>query len=580
MAAKKKGFLQRLALEGVHRRALGGVAAVGVATNLLMLAVPLFSLQVYDRVLSSRSADTLWLLALGVLIALVALAALETLRSWLLIRVSNRYALDLEPKVLESGLVQAALRGVQPVQSLRDVGTVRNFLGTGHGLVALMDAPMAPVFIAIVALLHPWLGFLTLVGALVLLGLTLTTEALTAPQVREAGEAAMRAQGRAEAAMQNAEAIEAMGMRRAMLRRWREAQNGHLALASRASDRASLLAAGARFTRMILSLSLTAFGAYFAINDQLTVGGMIAAFMLSARALAPMEVLIGAYRQLVQARASLDRLDALLERFGRKESAMQLPAPLGEVALEGVVYAPPGRDQPTIRGVSLAIPAGSVIGLIGPSAAGKSTLAKLVCGVWLPRSGSVRLDGADVYAWNREDFGRYVGYLPQDVELFAGTVRDNIARFGDADDAAVVAAAQLADVHEMVLKLPDGYDTEIGPGGAALSGGQRQRIALARALFGGPRLVVLDEPNASLDTEGEQALVEAIAVLKAGGATVIVITHRPSILAGADKIAVLIGGRIERFGPAKELIGMLAPGATKVKLVHGDKAQEGGYARP
>ena len=580
MALSKKGFLHRLALEGVHRRALGGVAAVGVATNLLMLAVPLFSLQVYDRVLSSRSADTLWLLAAGVLIALVALAALETLRSWLLIRVSNRYALELEPKVLEAGLAQSALRGAQPVQALRDVGTVRNFLGTGHGLVALMDAPMAPVFIAIVALLHPWLGFLTLVGAVALLSLTLATEALTAPQVREAGEAAMRAQGRAEAAMQNAEAIEAMGMRRAMLRRWREAQNGHLALASRASDRASLLAAAARFTRMILSLALTAFGAYFAINDQLTVGGMIAAFMLSARALAPMEVLIGAYRQLVQARAALDRLDALLERFGRKESAMQLPAPLGEVALEGVVYAPPGRDQPTIRGVSLAIPAGSVIGLIGPSAAGKSTLAKLVCGVWPPRTGSVRLDGADVYAWNREDFGRYVGYLPQDVELFAGTVRDNIARFGVADDAAVVAAAQLADVHEMVLKLPDGYDTEIGPGGATLSGGQRQRIALARALFGGPRLVVLDEPNASLDTEGEQALVEAIAALKAGGATVIVITHRPSILAGADKIAVLIGGRIERFGPAKELIGMLAPGATKVKLVHGDKAQEGGYARP
>ena len=566
--SEKAGFLHRIALEGVHRRALAGVAGIGIATNLLMLAVPMFSLQVYDRVLSSRSTDTLWLLAVGVLIALAALAALETLRSWLLIRVANRYALEIEPKVLDAGLRQSALRGVQPAQLLRDANTVRNFLGTGQGLVALMDAPMAPVFIFIVALLHPWLGFATLMGAVMLLGLTLATEKLTAPQVREAGEAAMRAQGRAEAAMQNAEVIEAMGMRGAMLRRWREVQNGHLALASRASDRASMLASAARFTRMILSLALTAWGAFFTIGDQLTVGGMIAAFMLSARALAPMEVLIGAHRQFVQARTALDRLDAVLERFGRKDSAMQLPAPRGEVTLEAVVYGPPGRDQPTIRGVSLSIPAGTVLGLIGPSAAGKSTLAKLMCGVWPPRSGSVRLDGADVYTWNRDDFGRYVGYLPQDVELFSGTVRDNIARFGEGDDAEVVKAAQLAGVHDLVLKLPDGYETEIGPGGAALSGGQRQRIALARALFGRPRLVVLDEPNSSLDTEGEQALIEAISTLKESGATVVVVTHRPSILASADKIAVVIGGRIERIGPAKEMISALTPGAPKVKLIH------------
>lgn len=566
--AKPKGFLDRIALEGVNRRALMGVAGVGVATNLLMLAVPLFSLQVYDRVLSTRSVDTLWLLSVGVMIALLTLAALETLRSWLLIRVSNRYALEIEPRVLDAGLTQSAVRGVEPAQLLRDTNTVRNFLGTGHGLVALMDAPMAPVFIFIVALLHPWLGFATFMGAVLLLGLTLATEALTAPQVREAGEAAMRAQRRAESAMQNAEAIEAMGMRGAILRRWRAEQNAHLVITSRASDRASMLAAAARGTRMTLSLALTAFGAFFTIGDQLTVGGMIAAFMLSARALAPMEVLIGAYRQFVQARTALDRLDALLERFGRKESAMRLPAPLGEVAFDAVVYTPPGQEQPTIRGVSLQIPAGTVLGLIGPSAAGKSTLAKLMCGIWPARSGSVRLDGADVYNWNRDDFGRHVGYLPQDVELFAGTVRDNIARFGEVEDADVVKAAQLAGVHDLVLKLPKGYETEIGPGGAALSGGQRQRIALARALFGSPRLAVLDEPNSSLDTEGEQALGEAIAALKESGATVVVITHRPSILAGADKIAVVIGGRIERIGPAKEMISALSPGAPKVKLIH------------
>jgi PrtD family type I secretion system ABC transporter len=556
----------------VNRRALAGVAGIGIATNLLMLAVPLFSLQIYDRVLSTRSVDTLWLLSIGVMIALATLAALETLRSWLLIRVANRYALEIEPKVLDAGLTQSAVRGVEPAQLLRDTNTVRNFLGTGHGLVALMDAPMAPVFIFIVALLHPWLGFATFVGAVLLLGLTLATEALTAPQVREAGEAAMRAQRRAEAAMQNAEAIEAMGMRGAILRRWGAEQNVHLAITSRASDRASMLAAAARGTRMTLSLALTAFGAFFTIGDQLTVGGMIAAFMLSARALAPMEVLIGAYRQLVQARTSLDRLDALLERFGRKESSMQLPAPRGDVTLDAVVYTPPGQEQPTVRGVSLQIAAGTVIGLIGPSAAGKSTLAKLMCGIWPARSGSVRLDGADVYTWNRTDFGRHVGYLPQDVELFAGTVRDNIARFSETEDAEVVKAAQLAGVHDLVLKLPKGYETEIGPGGATLSGGQRQRIALARALFGSPRLAVLDEPNSSLDTEGEQALAEAIATLKEGGATVVVITHRPSILAGADKIAVVIGGRIERIGPAKEMISALAPGAAKVKLIHDKQA--------
>jgi PrtD family type I secretion system ABC transporter len=570
--AKSAGFLRRLSLEGVNRRALAGVAAVGIGTNLLMLAVPLFSLQVYDRVLSSRSADTLWLLSVGVLIALLVLGALETLRSWILIRIANRYALDIEPKVLDAGLTHSALRGAQPAQLLRDAGTVRNFLGTGHGLVALMDAPMAPVFIVIVAMLHPGLGVATLVGAVLLLALTLATEALTAPQVREAGEAAMRAHARAEAAMQNAEAIEAMGMRRAMLRRWQKEQDVHLVVASHASDRAALLAAAARFTRMLLSLALTALGAYYTIGDQLTVGGMIAAFMLSARALAPMEVLIGAYRQLVHARAALDRLDGLLERYGRTQSEMQLPAPRGEVTLDAVVYAPPGRDQPTIRGATLQVAAGSVVGLIGPSAAGKSTLAKLICGVWPPRAGNVRLDGADVYTWNREDFGRYVGYLPQDVELFSGTVRDNIARFGEATDADVVKAAQLANVHDMVLKLPEGYDTEIGPGGAALSGGQRQRIGLARALFGDPRLVVLDEPNSSLDNDGELALAEAINTLKAGGSTVIVITHRPSILASADRIAVVIGGRIERVGPAKEMINALSPAAPKVARLHDSQA--------
>jgi PrtD family type I secretion system ABC transporter len=567
-------LLQSGALKGASHRALGGVAGVGVITNFLMLALPLFSLQVFDRVLSSRSVDTLWLLTIAVLIALGTLAVLEVVRSRMLVRIGNRYALEMEPKVLDASLTQAALRGARRAEPLHDVGTVRGFLGTGRGLVALMDAPMAPVFILVVAFLNPMLGLITLLGAVALFGLTLATEVLTARQVREATEAAQRASRRADASLANAEVIEAMGMRHAMLGRWREEQGRHLALTSLASDRASMLAAVARAARMLLSLTITAFGAYYAITDRLTVGGMVASTMLAARALAPMEVLIGAWRQFVQARAAIERLDTLLGRFGREESAMQLPTPAGAVALEGVVYTPPGREQPTLRGVSLAIPAGSMVGLIGPSGAGKSTLAKLLCGVWPARSGAVRLDGADVYTWNRRDFGRHVGYLPQDVELFAGSVRDNIARFGEADDAQVVAAAQLAGVHEMILRLPEGYATDIGPGGAALSGGLRQRVALARAIFGEPKLVVLDEPNASLDSEGEQALIEALSTLKARGTTLVVITHRPSILAAADLLAVLIGGRVERSGPARELISLLSPGAAKVKLVR--DGQEGG----
>jgi PrtD family type I secretion system ABC transporter len=567
MALMIPRLLEGAALQVASRRALGAVAAVGVVTNLLMLALPLFSLQVFDRVLSSRSIDTLWLLTIGVLIALGTIAVLEVIRSRMLVRIGNRYALEMQPRVLDASLTRSALQGVRRAEALQDVGTVRNFLGTGRGLVALMDAPMTPVFILVVASLNHWLGIATAIGALVLFGLTLATEVFTAPHVRQATEAALRAQRRADAALANAEAIEAMGMRHAMLARWREEEGRHLALASEASDRAGALASLARLARMLLSLSITALGAYFAVTDRLTIGGMVASTMLAARALGPMEVLIGAWRQFVQARASLDRLNELLAKFKREESEMQLPAPTGAVAMEGVVYAPPGREQPTIRGVSLAVPAGTMVGLIGPSGAGKSTLAKLVCGVWPARSGAVRLDGADVYTWNRRDFGKYVGYLPQDVELFAGSVRDNIARFGEADDAQVVAAAQLVGLHELILRLPDGYSTDIGPGGAALSGGMRQRVALARALFGEPKLVVLDEPNASLDTEGEQALVEALAATKARGATLIVITHRPSILAAADQIAVLIAGRVERAGPARELIGLVTPGGGKVKLV-------------
>ncbi len=554
-------LLRSPALADLDRRAMTTVAVASTAISLLIFALPLYSLQVYDRVLTSRSVDTLWLLTLIVALALSLSALIDALRSRLLLRVGNAYALALGPRLMDAAIAYSARAAEPNGQPLRDLHTVRSFVTGQQGLVTLIDAPLVPLFLLGVYAMHPGLGHAMLLGMVCLLALALVTDGLTAKLLRAAGEAGMHAQRRIDGVMQNAEAVEAMGMRKAMRTAWQVTQAESMGLASAAADRAAHLAGLAKAVRLLLNLLLAAAGAWFVIHDEITIGVMVAAGILAARGLAPLEAMIGAWKGMVSTRSAIDRINTALERYPRTESGMSLPAPSGRLDVERLVYAPPGAEQPTIKGVSFSIEPGCWLGLIGPSAAGKSSLAKLICGVWQPRSGAVRLDGADVFTSNRAEFGRHCGYLPQDVELFAGSIRDNIARFGPADDAEVVAAAQMAGCHQMILRLPEGYDTLIGSGGATLSGGQRQRIGLARALFRQPRLIVLDEPNASLDNEGETALLQAIGRAREAGSTIVMISHRPTALAGADKLAVLVDGQLQQFGPRDEVLAKLQPQA-------------------
>jgi PrtD family type I secretion system ABC transporter len=554
MKNRLEEYLQTPALADLNRRALLVVGATSLAVNLLLFALPLYSLQVFDRVLTSRSIDTLLWLTLIVIFALSVSTLLDVVRSRLLLRIGNGYALNLGPRLLDASVAHSARMSEPTSQPLRDMATVRGFVSGAQGLSALFDAPLVPLFLFAVYTMHVGLGHAMLFGTFLLFVIALASEALTGAKLRAAGEAGIAAQRRIDGVMQNAEAVEAMGMRAAMRDYWQLSQGEAMAQASGAGDRASALAGGAKWVRLMLNLLLSGAGAWYAIHDEITIGAMVAANILAARGLAPLEMMIGAWKNFVSARVAVDRLNQALTKFPRAESKMQLPAPQGALAVERLVYVPPGVEQPTLKGLSFQLQPGTLLGLIGPSAAGKSTLAKLVCGVWQPRSGVVRLDGADVYSWARADFGRYCGYLPQDVELFAGTVRDNIARFGEAEDEQIVDAARRAGVHEMILRLPKGYDTQVGPGGSSLSAGQRQRVGLARALFGSPRLIVLDEPNSNLDSEGEQALVQAIMRAKAEGATVLVVTHRPSLLAGADQLAVIVDGQLQHFGPRDEVL--------------------------
>jgi PrtD family type I secretion system ABC transporter len=433
---------------------------------------------------------------------------------------------------------------------------LRAFISS-EGVFPILDAPWTLAFIAVIWLLHPWLGVLALLGTVLLFGLALGSEMVMRTSLGEANERWMAAQRRSETALRNAEVVHAMGMLPALLRRWHADNDRALDQHAQASDRGAAIVGMAKFLRLFIQVGILGLGAYLVLRGELTAGGMIAGSILLSRALAPVEQAIGAWKGLVAARASHERLQALLRRHREAAPAMRLPAPEGRVSVERLVFTPPEGDRPTLKYLEFELAAGDVLAVVGPSGSGKSTLCRLIAGIWAPASGHVRLDGAPVHTWDRADFGRHVGYLPQDVELFAGTVRDNIARMTDAPDEAVIEAARLAGAHDMILRLRDGYATEIGPQGAVLSGGQRQWIGLARAMFGKPRLVVLDEPYASLDQAGEAALIEAIGRLKARGTTVILVAHRPSLLVHVDKLLVLREGNAVLFGPRDEVLPRL-----------------------
>ena len=523
-----------------------------LAINLLLLVPPLYMLQVFDRVLASRSGETLLVLTIAAVTALVIMALLEVLRARLLAAAGAALDQSLGPRVLDGLLAQTArLSGGAYLNGLRDVNTLRSFLG-GAGLTALFDAPWLPIFLLVIFLFHPVLGLVALVGGVAMVSLAVLNERLTRAPIARSQAEARRAGRFIDANVRNAEVVSALGMLPAVTQRWAQLNDAALAEQMRASRIGGAFTGWTKFARQFIQMAMLATGAFLVVAQDATAGVMIATTILLGRALSPVEALVAGWRSLVEARNAWRRLSELLGARPQAEARTELPAPAGVVELEGVAFRL--ADKVILRGVSFKLAAGEALGLIGPSASGKSTLARLIVGVWKAGGGVVRLDGADVAAWPREKLGPHLGYLPQDVELFGGTVSENIARMGTPDAAEVVRAAQRAHVHDLILRLPKGYDTEIGENGQSLSPGQRQRIGLARALYGNPRLVVLDEPNANLDHEGEEALQRALEALKADRVTVVVIAHRPSLLRSVDKMLVLNDGAVASFGPRAEVM--------------------------
>ena len=556
------------------RKTFYSLAAFSCVINILALTPALYMLQVYDRVLTSRNETTLLMLTLLVGGLYLLSALLEYARSSVLIRVGNRLDMTLNQRVFTAAFERnLKVGGANPSQSLNDLTTVRQFL-TGNALFAFIDTPWTPIYMAVGFLIHPMLGAIMLGGSIVLIFLAYLNNTSTRQPLQDANNAAVASSHFADNHLRNAEVIEAMGMLPGLRGRWVKMQSQVLHLQTLASDRGARLSGASRFFRMFLQSLILGAGAVLVIDGQITAGMMIVCSILMGRALAPVEQVIGAWKTMLSAKTSYQRLDQLLQSAPPRGETLPLPAPTGHVRVENLFAAAPGQQQPILRGVNFEVQAGETVGIIGPSAAGKSSLARLLVGVWPPRAGHVRLDGADVYLWNKDELGPHMGYLPQDIELFDGTIAENIARFGQADPNKIIAAAQQAGVHDMILRLPKGYDTPLGPGGIALSGGQKQRLGLARALYGSPAVVVLDEPNSNLDDVGENALLQAVASLKQNGTTVFLITHRMNILRAVDKLLVMRDGAVSMFGPRQEILQALqqkrqqSVGHTKPEALH------------
>lgn len=538
------------------RRVFTVIGGFSLAINLLLLTPSLYMLQTYDRVLTSRNEGTLLVLTL-LLFGLLALeASLEFIRSQVLARVAAALDLQLDGRVFDA-MVNTALRGqARGAQILGDLTHIRQFIA-GKGLLAFFDIPWLPIYLLVVFLLNPWLGLFGLISAIILIGLAAYNEHAIGELLVQSGKLASLASQAADSSVRNAELIDALGMRGAMRRRWLSIQNEYLGAQGEANERGARIGGIVRFARTALQSVILGLGAYLVLQNQLTPGGMIAASILLGRALAPVDLAIAHWRGVVAAREAFARLNELLRAHPATKSLVTLPRPDGRVQVEHLVVAAPGKRDPILKGLSFEVNPGQVIAIVGPSAAGKSTLARALVGVWTPLSGSVRLDGAEVATWEREDLGPALGYLPQDIELFPGSIAENIARFGLLDSTQVVEAARRAGVHELILHLPQGYETRIGtsdPASIVLSGGQRQRIALARALYGDPVLVVLDEPNANLDEAGDAALISALRDLKARKRAVFIVTHRANLLTQTDAILVLTDGRIQTIGPSADII--------------------------
>ncbi|MDA9783659.1 type I secretion system permease/ATPase [Gammaproteobacteria bacterium] len=529
------------------------------AVNLLMLVPVIYMLQVYDRVVSSGSYSTLAMLTLLMVALTAALGGFEWVRSMILIAASNRIEKNLRRRVSDATFKRALLTGgaVSNSQPLSDLSSLRQFL-TGNGLFAFFDAPWFPIYVFVMFMFHPLFGYAAIFAGIVMVALAYTTEKVTSKKLQDANSQSNWINNQVNGTLKNSEVIAAMGMADDLRHRQEKRFDQVLTLQTDASRSAGLLQSLSKTFRMVMQSLLLGLGALLALRQEISPGMMIAGSLLLGRALAPIDMLVGTWKGFTLARGQYDRLGQLLNQIPKDADTMSLPAPTGKLSAEQVMVAPPGSKNIVVRGVNMELNAGEALGIVGPSASGKSCLARALLGIWPTYSGKVRLDGADIFAWDRTELGPYIGYLPQDIELFDGSISENICRFGDVDPDKVVEAARTAGVHDLILHLPQGYDTVIGGSGGILSGGQRQRIGLARAIYGSPKYLVLDEPNSNLDDQGERELVEAIRRIKSEGATVIIITHRTMVLQCVDKILVMRDGAASHFGPRDQVLAALA----------------------
>lgn len=527
--------------------------------NLLLLVPSFYMLAVYDKVLVSGSESTLLMLSLITLFLFLVMGGLEWIRSQILIATSSRLDGLLGARVFDALFTQMLASGGRggSAQALQDLLQLRQFL-TGPGLFAFFDAPWMPIYITLLFLFHWSFGVTAILSALVLTALAFWNEIATRSDLAQANQESQEANQFTQRNLRNAEVIEAMGMLPRLRERWQQKQSAVLALQGKASGKAGLIGSLVKVFRMAIQSLVLGLGAYLAIHKEISPGLVIAGSILLGRALAPLDLMVNTWRGFLQARESYDRLHKLLTAFPSQQPPMPLPAPKGRLSVEQLIIVPPGATDPVIKGISLVIEPGQTVAIIGPSAAGKSTFSRALLGIYRPSKGAVRLDGAEIQQWNRDQLGDYIGYLPQDVELLDGTVSENIARFRDIDPEQVIAAAQQAGIHDMILRLPQAYDTRLVGGGHVMSAGQQQRVGIARALYGNPQVIVLDEPNANLDQAGDAALLETLTLLKRQGKTVVVVTHRNNVLSLADKILLLVDGQVGAYGPGDEVLQALA----------------------
>ncbi|HVM82565.1 MAG TPA: type I secretion system permease/ATPase [Candidatus Binatia bacterium] len=551
--AKPRATAIRLALRS-SRAHIVAASLFSLGINLLYLTPTIYMLQVYNRVMNSGHIPTLIMISLAALLGMLTLAVLEAARNHILVRLSNHLDVVLAGEILRRQIEITNVIGERPGM-VRDLDSFRGFL-TQTGASAIFDMPWLPIYLLACFMLHPVLGLVACVAMAIMVVLAFTNEIVTSKYLRRSEESARKNYGFTDASLRNAEVIQAMGMLPGFLRRWSISREEMLRQQTRASELGAYLSGSIRFFRLSLQSGIIGIGAWMAIEGEVTAGVIYAASILLARTISPIEQLVAGWRSFVGARGAIKRINELLA-YEPNSDPMRLPAPRGMLSVETVGFVPRGGTKPTLHNVSFVLQPGERLAVVGPSGAGKSTLARLIVGVWRPRAGSVRLDSADVYFWERTDFGRHVGYLPQEVELFEGTIRDNIARFSDASPEQVVEAAQRAGVHDLILRLPEGYDTEIGVAGSVLSGGTRQRVGLARAILGNPKLLVLDEPNSNLDSDGERALLTVLNDCKDLGTTTIVISHRSGVLSAVDKVLLLRDGTVERLSPRAEFLAAL-----------------------